>query len=170
MKLKITVELPTKLEEALDLFCGVCHKLLEDDKTAYPIVEAPSEDDKDVPPGKAAVAETQKFKKAEPPQPPKVSGKNEMTDKKFEKLELPTMEAILSFPENLTGFRFRVFAAKARQEYGRKVELLATELNDKGINGILKGKHKDQAAEFIRRVTKLEFPEVKEETDNNVEF
>lgn len=155
----IKIELPDKLDEAIDLFCKVCNKLLDDANpmSSKPVVKKSKKTEasmKDLPPGKMSTEEQESVKPAELPD-----------DEKFARLGLPEMQLIMADPNNLTAFRFRAFARAARHVFGKKVELLATSINKGGINAILTEKRKDQAAQFIQSVNDNDFPRAEDDIE-----
>lgn len=155
--MKITIELPEKFNETLDLFCQTCKAILKTPSTTT-IIDSPN------------VEKSTKNETA--PQQPKQEKSKTIElpdDEEFAKLSLPEMEKIMTNPKNLSAFRFRAFARCARQVYDKKVEELAKSINPEGINGILKGKHKNQAARFISCVVNTKFPEEKK-SGNDIEF
>ncbi len=139
MIIKLTIEFPDELGKALDLFCKVYEKKLN-------LIAGITTE---------KMSETGTDQTAEPP-----------PDEQFARLSLPEMEMFMKNPENLSAFRFRAFAACAREVYGKSVEELSCEINEKGINGILKDKDKTGAALYISRVINKEFPE----KTNDIEF
>lgn len=170
-QIKLTIEFPKEFEKVVELFgqtCKcVCDKLLDRPVgTQLVIPDSPMEE------------QAQTLPKPMVPkivQAPSNKGENELPDDEtFASLSLPEMIKIMTVIKNFTPFRFRAFAKCARQTYAtldsenNPVNKIVLDINPKGLNDIIKGKHKDQVKSFISKIVAL--TESKKAETDDIEF
>lgn len=113
--MKITIELPEKLNETLDLFCKTCEAILNVPTTINLLNEEQSAKEK-----------IKELKKEDP----------KIDDESFEKLSLPEMEDLINKGEIVLNIiQTGLFAKCAQHVYGQKIGELAKSMHQKGFQG-----------------------------------